>query len=196
MFKNRSQKKKNFDTDIMSVKEVKKNNDFIATFTSESKIDKSFKLVTEFIDIPTKNSEIRIVTQRVFNAFDIMKAILKEEDCIELYMCVYRIAKKTTKELIMLYEDKKINNINIATSIAIPKITPEIYRELLNFEQRANFKMKLVQMHAKIILIKKKDKNYIVEGSGNLSQNQKIEQNTINNDIDIYNFHKNWIDSL
>jgi hypothetical protein len=48
--------------------------------------------------------------------------------------------------------------------------------------------------HAKIALIKTKAENKIVfEGSGNMSDNARIEQYIFENNPYVYDFHYNWI---
>ena len=51
--------------------------------------------------------------------------------------------------------------------------------------------------HAKVFIAKTKDERYIVfEGSGNLSDNARIEQYLIEDNKTTFNFHKEWITNI
>ena len=51
--------------------------------------------------------------------------------------------------------------------------------------------------HAKVFIAKTKDLRHIVfEGSGNLSDNARIEQYLIEDNEMTYNFHKEWITNV
>ncbi len=195
-FKNRSKKKQKFDNGIGKDKQEVEEKKLSKSLSYEQKIDYSFKLVRDIVEIPTKNQIHRIVTQRTINAFDFVMAIVKDEEIQDLTMCVYTVAKKIIQKIEDLQELGKINNITIATSTAIPKLTPDIYKQLMILDSSNKVNIKLCQTHAKIMIIKTKDNYYIIEGSGNLTQNQKIEQYIFENNKKVYDFHKQWIDEI
>ena len=51
-------------------------------------------------------------------------------------------------------------------------------------------------IHTKILCCRIKDKYYVIEGSGNLSDNARIEQYLFERSKKSYNFHKNWIENV
>lgn len=61
-------------------------------------------------------------------------------------------------------------------------------------DKKENVKVSFAVNHAKVFIAKTKDLKYIVfEGSGNLSDNARIEQYLIEDNETVYNFHKEWI---
>ena len=54
-----------------------------------------------------------------------------------------------------------------------------------------------VHNHAKVICIKDdRGNHFIFEGSGNMSDNARIEQHLYENSEEMFNFHKQWMDEL
>lgn len=156
-----------------------------------------FKLrqLEEFGGLPKPKQQFRIVTQNSINSFDFILAVLANEVIDELIVAFYRIGKKVTIELKELYEQKKIKHLHFLVNDGIPKLTPEAYNLLKSLEDK-NWKVRLDNNHTKIILIKTTLGYYVIEGSGNLSINARIEQYVVDNNEQLYLFHKNWITAI
>jgi hypothetical protein len=61
-------------------------------------------------------------------------------------------------------------------------------------ENKKDVQISFAVNHAKVFIAKTKDNRHIVfEGSGNLSDNARIEQYLIEDNEVTYNFHKQWI---
>ena len=50
--------------------------------------------------------------------------------------------------------------------------------------------------HAKVIAASIGDNRYVIEGSGNLSTNARIEQYVVENSEQMYDHHVNWMTTL
>lgn len=152
--------------------------------------------LNEICTVPGPNEQFRIVTQKAINSFDFILAILHEEKIEELIVAFYRIGKKVIQELKDLQEKGNIKHIHFLVNDAIPKLTPDAYNLLKSLETE-KFIVRLENNHTKIILIKtNKDNFYVIEGSGNLSINARIEQYCFDNNKELFDFHKNWITKL
>lgn len=166
--------------------------------TNKSHLRKTFnnlKTVTE-IGLPKENQQIRIVTKKAINSFDFILSIIHEQKTIdELYIAFYRIGKKTINELIELQERGAICKIVFLINDGFPKLVKDAYN-LLKSKENENWTIKLENNHTKIILAKAQNEHYVIEGSGNLSINARIEQYVFDNDKKLYEFHKHWIDKI
>jgi hypothetical protein len=93
-------------------------------------------------------------------------------------------------------ESKQIGSLKIVISDSINFRMPERIREMkAEYEKkRFNFELELVWNHTKIALIKCKENYYVIEGSGNYSDNSEIEQYRFENNKQSYDFHKDWIE--
>lgn len=151
--------------------------------------------ISDLSGLPLKNEHKRIVTRKAINSFDFIQAILAKEKINELYIAFYRIGKKTATQLKEIQEKGHVDNITFLINDGFPKLVPDAYNLIKGYESE-NWKVKLENNHTKIILAKTKNNFYIVEGSGNLSINARIEQYCFDNNEEIYNFHKTWIDKI
>lgn len=152
--------------------------------------------LNEITSIPLPGQQFRIVTQKAVNSFDFILAILHQETIEELICAFYRIGKKVIQEINELQEKGNIQHVHFLINDAVPKLTPDCYNLLKSLETD-KFVLRLENNHTKIILIKTNLGNhYIIEGSGNLSINARIEQYSFDNNKQLFDFHKNWIKSL
>jgi len=148
--------------------------------------------VQELKGLPKKGIQIRIVTKKAINSFDFVLAVLATEEIEEMIIAFYRIGKKVIQELSEFIKDSKIKSIYFLVNDGLPKLTPDAYNLMKQLESN-NWKIRLDNNHTKIILLKTAKNHFIIEGSGNLSINARIEQYVIDNDISLFNFHKKWI---
>lgn len=155
----------------------------------------SLNKINELSKIPSKNEHIRIVTKKAINSFDFILAILVNENIDELIMAVYRIGKKIVSQLHDLQKSGKIKKITILINDGFPKLVPDCWN-LIKSKESKKWIIKLENNHTKILLIDTLKNKYIVEGSGNMSINARIEQYCFDNNNDIYNFHYEWISKI
>ncbi len=156
----------------------------------------SLNKLNEISGIPKKDEQIRIVTRKMINSFDFILAIIANNEIIEnLIIAFYRISKKAIIEISELIKEGKIKNVILLINDGFPKLVPDAYNLLLQ-QKSTNFTIKLENNHTKIILIDTIKNKYIIEGSGNLSINARIEQYLFENNEQVFNFHSNWIKNI
>ena len=197
MFKRQKIKYKNKSG--LSEKQIKDSNSNFKSGSIElttSEILK-FKLdkLSELTSIPFPGQQFRIVTQKAVNSFDFILAILATEEIEELIIAFYRIGKKVIQELKEFQKTEKIKSLYFLLNDGAPKLIPDAYNLLVQYSNE-NWKVKIENNHTKIICIRTAQNFYVIEGSGNLSINARIEQYVFDNNEDLFNFHKNWITKL
>jgi len=179
------------------VKEFKKSQGNFKSQSISVSLDKmcfeSINKINELSGIPVINENKRIVTRKEINTFDFILAILANEEIEELTLTSYRIGRKTTLMLKELLSNNKIEKLMILISSNFPKFAPEVWN---NLQTLIHTEIKLESNHTKIMLIKTKLNKYVIEGSGNLSVNARIEQYSFSNNKEIYDFHYNWIKNI
>lgn len=159
------------------------------------------KNLKELCPEPKEGEQWRIVTEKQFNAYAFILNTLENYEIEELYIAVYRINQPTVKSIIKLLEDGKIKHATFVISnffnqtkkpekwalmlkqfcVENPKITEHIY----------------THNHSKIVALKTKcGKYFVFEGSGNMSNNARIEQYIYEQNKSVFEFHKSWIKEL
>lgn len=142
------------------------------------------------------NTQYRFVTIKSFNAIVVLDYLLKNHTITELIIAVYRMNELSVNKLKSI-----IDTSNIDSSILLS----DFFRENKRYErwcenlimyanEKPNVKIAFANNHAKVFIAKTHDSKHIVfEGSGNLSDNARIEQYLIEDNEQTYNFHKEWI---
>lgn len=158
------------------------------------------KALTDLCKKPKKGEQYRIVTEKQFNAYALILSLLQEEKQIdELLIAIYRINEPTVNSIIDFIESRKIKKASFVISNFFNQTKkPEKWAiKLKEFaDKNKNVNHCYTHNHAKVILIKIKNDFFVFEGSGNMSDNARIEQYIYENNKDVFDFHKNWIEKL
>ena len=163
------------------------------------------KIVIESIEaicfsLPKGNEQIRIITQKRFNAFALVKWLVDNlEEIEQIFLTSYRVDEMTLNGITEILNEREVKKLTIMcsaffTSVKKKEPSAERLKYLANTDSR--IKAIFCHNHTKIIGIKTKDTAYVIEGSGNLTGNARIEQYMIENSNEIFEFHKKWIDEL
>jgi hypothetical protein len=138
----------------------------------------------------------KIVTTMSFNAITVLEYILNNHKVHELYIAVYRMNNQSVNYL---------SNIVKNTGIKGGIIVSDFFRENKKYEKWAhdlvllnsdNIRISFAHNHAKVFIARTDDMHIVFEGSGNLSDNARVEQYTIENNKASYEFHKEWITNI
>lgn len=148
---------------------------------------------------PKKDEQYVIVTEKSFNAFALVLSVIEKSIIDELYFAIYRINEPTVNSLIQFIREGKIKQGGFIISNFFNQTKkPEKWAiTLMEFcKTNDDFKFCYVHNHAKIMCLKESDNYFVFEGSGNMSDNARIEQYRYDNSQELYEFHKNWMQSL
>lgn len=163
--------------------------------------EKSFKIIENLnnINFPKKNEQLRLISTKNFNTAAFIKFISEYEIIEEAILIIFTLNKYAARIIIDLYNQRKIKKINcLISSIrnAGNEIKSQSIRMLID-NIGNDFKLFMCNSHAKIISLRTEKENYYtVEGSGNMSENGRVEQYVFDNDENLFNFTKNWIEEI
>jgi len=138
--------------------------------------------------------QLRIITSNAINAIVAIDLIMSHSTINEVFICIYRMNLKAVE-----FIRSNIYNTGIKCTILLSSFFRENKRYERWFEQLAaldseQFRVKTGCLHAKIFACRTHDnKHYVFEGSGNLSDNARIEQYIFEKNEAVYNFHKKWM---
>lgn len=157
------------------------------------------KALTDLCQLPKDGEQYRIVTEKQFNAFAAILAILEKEDINEMSLAIYRINQPSVESLIEFIDGGRIKQANFLISNFFNQTKkPEMWAIRLRdySETKENVTFAYVHNHAKVLCAKTKENHYVFEGSGNMSDNARIEQYLFENNRDSYEFHSAWIKDI
>lgn len=157
--------------------------------------------IKEITVLPRRGEQIRIITQKSFNAYSILLYLLAETGNLKnCYLTTYNIDKNTIQSLAAAVRSGKIENLTLLVSNSINFRMPARARELTEAARvTPNFKLIFAWNHTKILCAETSESEprfFVCEGSGNLSDNARIEQYLFEENKTVFDFHKNWIDNI
>lgn len=119
------------------------------------------------------------------------------KEITEMYLATWTISKQNIKRIKESIETKKLKKLIMVFSSTLKGANPSLYANLISsLNVFDNVKLKEINSHAKTFSITN-GKDYItVSGSANWSENPRIENFLILNDIDLFNHHKDWMSEL
>ena len=160
-------------------------------------IEKTYQIIKKVdeIGLPKPNEQIRLVTFRPFNAIHFLNYIAKKQTINHVIIAVYSINAEAARFLNEMIESGLIKKATILMSNLRNKAHREkeqITRDL--FVNNQNVELFFCSSHAKIMAMETYEGDYyVLEGSGNLSYNSRVEQYVLDNDKKLFNFTLNWM---
>jgi hypothetical protein len=145
--------------------------------------------------LPGKDDIIFLWTVNSFNAFTFIPYLIRQHKYIdELVVTSYAINQRIIDAFLKLLEKKLIGSATIMISDTIISRNPKVADYLKHAATgHDNFNVQFAWNHSKITLARCKDDFYVVEGSGNWSENARHEQYIFLNSQKVYDFRKNHI---
>ena len=143
----------------------------LAHYQKVSSVKKDLKRLPEaeeFFFLQSDNS---------FNAFTFIPVVLENQSARHLMATTYSINKQVINALVELHKTGKVDKITLCVSDTMLRRNP-VTTDLLAAISRehANINVLFSWVHAKVCLIETDSAHYVIEGSGNWSENAYYEQ--------------------
>lgn len=140
--------------------------------------------------LPEENEVFFLETTNSFNAFTLIVYLIKHSGRIDdLFIATYSINTRILESLTNRIEKNEIGEIclYLAESIRyrMPKVKDQLDMMIKSFE---NFQVEYAWTHKKVIAARVGDAHFVVEGSGNFSENSAEEQYIFMRSKRIYEF--------
>ena len=156
--------------------------------------------IQNFSDLIGKEIErgyqYRYVTSRSFNAIVAIQYLIPRYELTEVYMAVYRMNLVSVNKLKEIIDTGDIEcGILLSSFFRENKRYERWAEEIHQYGQnKRNVRVGYAVNHAKVFLAHTKcGKHIVFEGSGNLSDNARIEQYLLEDNEISYRFHRQWI---
>lgn len=146
-------------------------------------------LEDDLMRVPTDEEFFFLQSDTAFNAFTFIPFVAKHHPIKELFASTYSIGRKVIEALIEMHDKGEIEQITLLVSDSMIKRNPLVIDNLMAMATtRPNLTVLYAWVHAKVCLMKTHDHHFIVEGSGNWSENAHYEQYTFANSKGLYDF--------
>jgi len=146
--------------------------------------------------LPEREEFFFLQTDGQWNAFTFVPFVLGHYQIKNLYCCTYSISRRTIDALMELYDSGKVDRMELLISDSMIKRNPVTIDVLTAMARtRPNLVVKYAWVHAKVTLMESIGGHYVVEGSGNWSDNAHYEQYLFANSKGLYEFRKELFDN-
>lgn len=140
--------------------------------------------------LPEENEIFFIETTRSFNAFTFIVYLIKTAGRIEnLFIATYSINQRILSSLSNRISKDEIGAVKLYIAESIKYRMPKVNDQLILMQQEMkNFRVEYAWTHKKVITAKIDENYFVVEGSGNFSENSREEQYVFLKSKNIYEF--------
>ena len=146
-------------------------------------------LENDLMRVPTDEEFFFLQSDTAFNAFTFIPFVAKHFPIKELFASTYSIGRKVIEALVEMHDRGEIEQITLLVSDSMIKRNPLVIDNLMAMATtRPNLKVLYAWVHAKVCLMQTHDHYFVVEGSGNWSENAHYEQYTFANSKGLYDF--------
>lgn len=123
----------------------------------------------------------------------------------ELEISTFRIGKAHFQNLLQLNEKGLLGKVLLITSDTQKRVDSKIQYKGKAYEYcdfifskcaEIGWRIATSDNHSKIVLMKTRGENFVVETSSNLNENPKMEQFSWENDKELYDWHKGILEAL
>lgn len=154
------------------------------------------KNIEKDLIIPQRHGIVWLQTDKAFNAFDLVVFMAENQPIKNLLASTYSISRNSIESIIQLHDAGKIEQMTLLISDSMIKRNPATIENLVAMSStRANLQVKFAWNHSKVNLIQTHDEYYVIEGSGNWSNNAHFEQYIFVNDKEVFDFRKQMFEN-
>ncbi len=160
---------------------------------------KRVESVKHLVGHPPEQGECLFLwTDKSFNAFTFVPYLVKERGSIdELTLSTYSINKRILLSFMRFVEAGQIGKMYLLVADSLKHQRPAVTDLLDSFAQsRPQLQVKYAWNHSKIMLARCGDDHFVVEGSGNWSENSRHEQYLFSNSEQLYKFRRSCVQSI
>ena len=141
--------------------------------------------------LPERDEFMFLQSDNSFNAFTFIPWIVAKKKVKHLYASTYSINKRVITALMELHRQGFVDKITLLVSDTMLKRNMQT-ADLLAAQAKEypNLNVLFAWVHAKVALLETPEDHYVIEGSGNWSENAYYEQYTAANSKGLFDFRK------
>lgn len=146
--------------------------------------------------LPSPGEIIFLWTCNSFNAFTFIPYVIKYAGVVdELCISTYSINTRIVESIVKWYDKGSIHSVLLYVSESLRFRMPAVVDLLEAKAKDRNISIIYAWNHSKVQLIKSDGNYFVVEGSGNFSENAANEQYIFVNNEEVYRFRKGCFDA-
>lgn len=146
--------------------------------------------------LPDPGEAYFLWTLKSFNAFSFIPYMIKEQgQILELVLSTYSITQRILDAFVRYRDKGLIDQVHLLISDSVKFRLPLVNERLIQLNEKG-FRVIYGWNHSKITLVQTSLGYFVIEGSGNFSENAQFEQYLFLNSPIVYEFRKNCITNI
>lgn len=143
----------------------------------------------DLMRLPAQEEFLFLQSDTAFNAFTFIPLVAKVFPIKELHASTYSLSRRVVEALLEMHDQGMIEQVTLLVSDSMIKRNPLVIDNLMAMaKSRPNVTVLYAWVHAKVCLLKTSDFHYVIEGSGNWSENAHYEQYVFAENKGLYDF--------
>lgn len=149
-------------------------------------------------EIPSPNESIHIVSNGTFDYFTLVPIAidLMGGECNHFYFSTWTMNNSNCEAILKLYDNKKVKSINCLVGLYFQKREAQVFNMVYEGLKERGQRIFSNENYSKVTLLDNGKDFIVICGSANFTSNPRIEQFTIYNSKELFDFHKEWMDEI
>jgi hypothetical protein len=177
---------------------LSKKNSFRKIAKTSMRDDAFLDIINEVGGLPKLNEVVFIKTNGCSDTGSIFTHILSNENIEVLYLSTWVISRNNIERIIKAIDNGTLKKCYFVVSKRLKELKKSDYAFLVEefSKRKESCFFKVCNSHAKTFSVKTENNYYTVTGSGNWTENPRIENYVIFNDINAFNHNKEWMEEM
>ena len=144
--------------------------------------------------LPGESEVYKIIGgRRGFSCIGLIEYIANREPVEEMLMTTFRCETKQMMQLDRMHDEGKLNYVEMIVSRMARNEKRGYFKECLDISAKNGWFFGWAQNHSKVALLKTAQNYYVFETSANLNENPRLEQYSLENSKEVWDFYRPMI---
>jgi hypothetical protein len=159
---------------------------------------KKEKAIVVMSEIPEPGESIHIVSNGTFDYFTLVPIAIElmGGNINDFYFSTWTLNNSNCESILKLYDEKKVKSINCLVGLYFMKREAQVFNMIYEGLKERGQRIFSNENHSKVTLLENGKDFIVICGSANFTSNPRIEQFTIYNSKELFDFHKSWMDEI
>lgn len=154
--------------------------------------------LADILPLPASGETIHMLSNGMYDFFTIAALLIDMLDGYteHLYASTWTISQQTIIDLFDTVDSGKIGRLHILSDRSFKRRKPASYAQLIAGLRKRNMRFVANHNHSKVSLLNHGDNYITIEGSASFTTTPRLEQHTISNDKELWQWHRQWMSEL
>ena len=156
------------------------------------------KLADFLPPLPAPAESLHLISNGAFDYWTFVPTIIEkmERQAVAFYGSTWTMSRPNVTNMFELFDGGKIASLAVLTGTYFKRRESSVCNTLVEGLLSRGQRFRAFSNHAKVMLLDFEADAFVLEGSANFTANPRLEQTTIHNSRELYEFHKAWFEEM